>query len=329
MVRPRAEFGSLRFSRLEKERLLLALLFSLLAHLGIWGGYEVGKKTGLWDKLHWPVRHHAQAVPPKPVDQNVDPVIFVDVADPSAAPPKKAKYYSDKNSQAANPDTEKETDQPKLNGKQTFVPKTEDTPKPVKTKPTEPAPQPPPVETKPPPVEPKPVQQTLANTLMPGVGEKAKPEDTKTPAEKPKPPERPRTLKEARAQNPSLLAGQEMQQDGGVKHHAIKSSLDAMSTPFGAYDRAIIDAIQARWYALLDSQQFASDRTGMVTVYFHLNPDGTVTESKITGNTVGDLLGYVCQEAIEQAAPFGKWPPDMRRMIGANFREITFTFYYY
>ena len=30
-----------------------------------------------------------------------------------------------------------------------------------------------------------------------------------------------------------------------------------------------------------------------------------------------------------QAAPFGKWPPDMARMIGANYREITFTFYYY
>src|SRR6185437_12015414 len=108
MVRPRAELGSLRFSRLEKERLLLALLFSLLAHLGIWGGYEAGKKTGLWNKLHWPVRHHAQA---------------------------------------ANPDTEKETDQPKLNGKQKFVPKTEDTPKPVKAKPVEPAPQSPPAET--------------------------------------------------------------------------------------------------------------------------------------------------------------------------------------
>lgn len=326
MLRRRAELGSLRFSRLEKERLLLALLFSLLAHLGIWGGYEVGKKTGLWDKLHWPARHHAQTVPPKLLAQNVDPIVFVDVAEPSAAPPKNAKYYSDKNSQAANPDAEKETDQPKLNGKQKFVPKTEDTPKTVKSKPTEPTPPAPaekPKVEEQKPVEPKPAEHTLANTLNPGISEKAKPE------EKPTPPTRPRTLKEARAQRPDLLAGQQMQQDGGVKHRAIKSSLDAMSTPFGAYDRAIIDAIQTRWYALLDSQQFASDRTGMVTVYFHLNPDGTVTESKITKSTVGELLGYVCQEAIDQAAPFGKWPPDMRRMIGANFREITFTFYYY
>ena len=40
MVRPPNELGSLRFSRLEKERLLLALVFSLLAHLAVWGGYE-------------------------------------------------------------------------------------------------------------------------------------------------------------------------------------------------------------------------------------------------------------------------------------------------
>jgi TonB family protein len=120
-----------------------------------------------------------------------------------------------------------------------------------------------------------------------------------------------------------------MQQDGGVKRHALSSSLDAMATPFGAYDRAIVEAISQRWYDLLDSQQFADSRTGKVTVDFHLNPDGSVTELKISGNSVGDLLGYVCQNAIEEAAPFAKWPSDMRRMVGANFREITFTFYYY
>ena len=159
--------------------------------------------------------------------------------------------------------------------------------------------------------------------------EKAKPEDSAKPDEKSAKPERPRTLREALAQRSSQVPGLAMQQDGGVKHHAVKSSLDAMSTPFGAYDRAIIEAVSQRWYDLLDSQQFASDRTGKVTVTFHLNPDGTATEMKIASNTVGDLLGYVCQAAIEQASPFGKWPPDMRRMVGANFREITFTFYYY
>ncbi|HEY2330159.1 MAG TPA: hypothetical protein VGI63_10155, partial [Verrucomicrobiae bacterium] len=116
MVRPRAELASLRFSRLEKERLLIALLLSLFAHLAVWGGYEAGKKAGWWDKLHWPVRHHVQAVPPKPVIQQDDPSIFVDVSDISAEPPKQAKYYSDRNSRAANPDADRDLNQPKLTG---------------------------------------------------------------------------------------------------------------------------------------------------------------------------------------------------------------------
>ena len=62
---------------------------------------------------------------------------------------------------------------------------------------------------------------------------------------------------------------------------------------------------------------------------FKLKPDGSVIEMQTTDNSVGELLGYLCQEAIEEAAPFAKWPPDMVRMIGANYREITFTFYYY
>ena len=313
MVRPPAELGSLRFSRLEKERLLLALAFSLLAHLGVWGGYEIEKKTGWLKKLFPPAHHRLVALPPKQVVQNVDPTIFLDVSQASADAPKQAKYYSDKNSRAANPDASVDSDQPKLNGKQQFMPKTEDAPRPTKTKPVTPTPPQKPTEEKP--------QETKPATAMnPGAGQLGKPT----------PPERPRTIKQALALQPSAaLAGQQMQQDGGVKRVALKSSLDAMATPFGDYDRKIVEAISQRWYDLLDSQQFADSRTGKVTVYFHLNPDGAVTELKSTVNTVGDVLGYLCQEAIQQAAPFEKWPSDMRRMVGTNYREITFTFYYY
>jgi hypothetical protein len=71
------------------------------------------------------------------------------------------------------------------------------------------------------------------------------------------------------------------------------------------------------------------DRTGKVMLRFHLNYDGTITEMTVLENTVGDLLGYVCQKAINDPAPFKPWPEDMRRLVGQNYREITFTFYYY
>ena len=321
MVRPQNELGSLRFSRLEKERLLLALLFSLLVHLTVWGGYEAEKKTGWLKKLFPPAKHKLVMLQPKPVEQPVDPTVFVDVSQASADAPKSAKYYSDKNSRAANPDANVDSNQPKLDGKQHDVPKINDTPRPVKAKPVPPTlPQQ--------PAEEKPQEAKPATALNPGALQPGKPADTAKPDENVTPPERPRTIRQALAQS-NQLPGLQMQQDGGVKRRALSSSLDAMATPFGAYDRAIVEAISQRWYDLLDSQQFADSRTGKVTLYFHLNPDGSVTELKITNNGVGDLLGYVCQEAIEQAAPFAKWPSDMRRMVGANFREITFTFYYY
>ncbi|MEI7534788.1 MAG: hypothetical protein WCK57_10510 [Verrucomicrobiae bacterium] len=320
MVRPPNELGSLRFSRLEKERLLLTLLFSLLVHLAVWGGYEAEKKNGWLKKLFPPARHKLVAAPPKPVVQNIDPAIFLDVSQAAADAPKSAKYYSDKNSHAANPDDTKDSNQPKLNGKQTFMPKTEDAPRPTKAKPVTPAPPQKPVEEK--PAETKP-----ATALNPGALQPGKPTDTTTPDEKPTAPERPRTIRQALAQS-QQLAGQQMQQDGGVRRHAAHASLDAISTSFGAYDHDLIEAIQQRWYDLLDKQQYAYDRTGRAIIYFHLNPDGTVTETKIVSNSVGDMLSYICVEAIQQAAPFGKWPSDMRRQFNANFREITFTFYY-
>ena len=159
----------------------------------------------------------------------------------------------------------------------------------------------------------------------------------KPPEAKPqeqKPITRPRTLKEAQAQKPAQpnqqqLPSLKMKQDGGVKRKLQWSSLDVKSTAFGDYDLAIVRAVTQRWYDLLDSQRFAEDRTGKVIVYFKLKPDGSISEMKILENTVGELLGYVCEAAVHEVAPFGKWPTDMQRMINANYREISFTFYYY
>jgi outer membrane biosynthesis protein TonB len=312
MVRPPNELDSLRFSRLETNRLVLALLFSLLVHLVVWGGYEAEKKTGWLKKMFPPARHKAVALAPKPVVPPVDPAIYLDVSQASAEAPKQAKYYSDKNSRAANPEVTIESDQPKLNGRQKNVPQTEDVPKPVKAKPTPPT-----------TAETKPEDKPAASGLHPGALQPGKPADN--PDSQPKP--RPRTVREALAQQektPSL----EMQQEGGVRQHKLQASLDAISTTYGAYDRALVSAVSQRWYDLLEIQHFAYDRIGKVTVVFRLHPDGTITEAEITQNNVGQIWSYICLDAIEEAAPFAQWPADMRRMYSANFREITFTFYY-
>src|SRR5882724_3543493 len=109
----RAQETSLRLARPEISRLAWALGISLALHLGIYGSYELGKKFHVWENLHWPEwlrrANILAAVPkqrsPPPIPQEV-PLMFVDVSSQQATPepPKNAKFYSSKNSIAANPD---------------------------------------------------------------------------------------------------------------------------------------------------------------------------------------------------------------------------------
>jgi hypothetical protein len=317
------QLGSLRLSSPDMRRLGLALALSLALHLFVWGGYEAGKKIGVWRRLHLPVWLHlaAKTKPRPPAElQNIEESLtFVEVTQPTTEAPKSTPYYSSQNSLAADP-TKGNKDVPQLKGKQTEVPKTETVQRPDynKLQAAIVAPQP---ITQPAPAAPQPITQPL---VPPGDLTLGKPQDSK-PQEQP----RPRTLKQAREQQTHQMPGQEMKQEGGARLHARGPSFDVAGKSFGAYDQAFIEAVTQRWYDLLNSQQFAMDRTGKVMLRFHLNYDGTITEMSVLQNTVGDLLGYVCQNAVNDPAPFAKWPGDMRRMVGKNYREITFTFYYF
>jgi outer membrane biosynthesis protein TonB len=310
----------LRPGRFLASRLVVALLISLALHLGGWTTYEAGKKFGWWQRLQqisWlkkaEKKNPATALAAK--HESELPLLFVDVSHAVPEPPKQTKYYSNKNSQAANPDAEQNASQPKVNGKQKEIPKTEDVPTLPKLQPSAP-----------PQEESKPAEPAHPHDPM-SLGDLKLTKPAEPKPETPPAVQRPRTIKQALAQN--QLPGQAMKQDGGVRRQLQWSSLDAKVTAFGDYDRAIIEAVTSRWYQLLDSHRFAEDRTGKVIVHFKLLPDGTITEVKFLENTVGQLLGYVCEEAIQEAAPFGKWPADLKRLLNANYREISFTFYYY
>ena len=312
-----------------------AFVLSLAIHILGFGGYRAAKQFGWFQNIHLPAwlvkaQEKLAAVQPAkkpfpPVGQE-PPMLFVEVnpAHATAAPPKKAKYYSDKSSRAANPQTA-DTDTPQISGRQEFVPKTEESPRePAKPQPLQPAPA---------PAEPNEEPEArLKPAHTPGDLAFAKPtqqlrqSDGKDDVERPKP--KPRTIAEAQArQAASAMPGQMMKQAGGVRARAI-STLDVTATPFGAYDAAIIAAIQSRWYMLIDSQPLTQS-SGKVVLQFHLNYDGTVTEMSVLETTVSGLLAAMCQRAVLDPAPYGVWPSDMHRMIGANFRDVTFTFYYY
>ncbi|HEX5399584.1 MAG TPA: hypothetical protein VFY06_11110 [Verrucomicrobiae bacterium] len=311
---------SLRFNRRDIRRLALVLALSLLAHLLGWGAYEAAKELGVTRWLARLAPLQRKTTPTSPVPKTEPPLEFVTVDQPSTEPPKETKFYSNNNSRAANPDADRLDNVPKITGTQTDVPKTETVPKPDFNQ-LHPAPTPPP------PANPEPPRP--APTVAPGDLTLGKPEMESPPKPEPTPP-RPRTLNQARAQQqPHHTPGIAMKQSGGVPNVKLSASFDVKATPFGQYDADFVDAVQYRWYALLRSQQFALDRTGKVVLRFHLHYDGTISDMTVLENTVGVLLGYVCEEAINDPAPYKPWPEDMRRMVGKNYREVTFTFYYY
>ena len=98
------------------------------------------------------------------------------------------------------------------------------------------------------------------------------------------------------------------------------------------YDRRLIDAITDKWYRILDSKPFATnfpDAKGKLVVQFRLNRDGSITNLIVLTNEVGKTFVAPCEEAITQSAPLRKWPRDMRKVVGNDYREIQLGFYFY
>jgi hypothetical protein len=321
-----------------REHLLLwAFCFSIGAHLLLYADWKLLGHTHLnllpaWMLPNKPVLAQTQKKQPAPLTEQEVPLLFVDV-DPSQATaeaPKNAKYYSARNSQAANINATVDSSVPKIDGSQTHVVQTQTVPR-ANPVPLQPAP----------PKAPARVESTTEAQAKPKGGPQtgdlamAKPStqtgqnqsegdtgqaDSTTHT-------RPRTLAEAKARQ-AMMSGEKMKQDGGVKRRLEINSLDARATPFGEYDRELIEAVTSRWYNLLDSKQFSRDGTGRVVIDFRLDYNGHISGLTIVNSDVNDLLAYVCRKSISDPAPFAQWPTDMRRLIGADYRDIRFTFYY-
>lgn len=330
-----------------------SLALSLILHFFLFGTIEMGYRMGIWRFQILPERwaQSISARDARSMNQQKEaassspevPLVFIDVESSQATetPPEEAKYYSSENSIAGNPDTEVDSVVPKISGTQDKVPKTTDTPRneeqpqptpmPLQPAPAATAETPePPVETETEPIQeaetgPKPGEVVIAKPTRRTIFPKPAFSNTQQPRVVPRP--RYRRLADARAGQSSLV-GQRMKQDGGVKRYSKAEGLDAKATPFGSYDKAIIDAIQKRWFDLLDERDYARNSQGKVVLTFRLNSDGTVAQLNVLESQVSEILGILCQRAIVDPAPYAPWPRDMLRAVGANHRLVRFTFHY-
>ena len=117
-----------------------------------------------------------------------------------------------------------------------------------------------------------------------------------------------------------------------MQRRAHVSMLDARRTEFGDYDAAFVAIVTARWYQLLDGNQYMLDRRGRVSLTFRIYQDGRISQVEVVENTVGDMLSLLCQKAVLDPAPYPKWPAEMRRQIkvqsNTEHRDVKFTFFY-
>jgi hypothetical protein len=320
-----AQARSLRPEVGDLHRLARAFVYSLLLHLLLLGGYKAGQRWQVWEHIPLPRWIKPLAAPPAELSRaenaalNEPPTVFIEVPphQEAAEPPKAPKFYSSRDSQAANPEADRETGVPKIAGTQTVVPKTEDVPR-EKFEKLQPAlPAPTPAES-----EPRP-------TLTPGDLTLARPDEMARPGTGQGERPRPRTLQEALARRaPDQIPGEKMKQAGGVARRANVSMVDARGTTFGAYDAAFIAAVADRWYALLDQVKYDGYRPGRVVLQFNLHHDGRITDLRVAESTVSDMLSLLCQKAVLDPAPYARWPREMRLMVGKDVRPIQFTFYY-
>jgi len=336
--------GQSRYANGAGQLLLKAVAISVAVHLAAFGAWSWGRTHIVWKGLPmptWlqltPAKPHTATLPRplRPVQQpRPPPLLYVDV-DPALAatqPPENPKFYSTANTVAANPEKKVPSDQPQITGTQDKVVKT-----------VAPGARSVPLQPSPPP-EPKAETAAKENaesratpkpSYTPGGLADAKPADKMNEskgaaatdngtaaATEPK-HERPRTL--AQVQERSGAPGARMRQEGGVNHVAQDSSVDAMRTVYGDYDRDFIDAVQERWFELLKDRQNVA---GRVVLEFNLHADGRITDMKMESSDVTELQSLICQQAVEDPAPYKRWPPEMRREI-LDPRQVRFTFYYY
>lgn len=126
----------------------------------------------------------------------------------------------------------------------------------------------------------------------------------------------------------SANLGEKVRQTGGVRRFSIESNLDVRSIEFGAYHAAILANIQKRWFDLLEDRDISRGGIGKVVLEFHITSDGRITNMREQESEVASVLGLICQRAVQDPAPYGAWPPELRRIVGKDFREVRFVFHY-
>lgn len=104
--------------------------------------------------------------------------------------------------------------------------------------------------------------------------------------------------------------------------------VNAIGTPLGRYQKAVIDSVGSHWHAYTEEKRDLVN-IGTLRLRFRIEPSGKVKDVKILSNTSNEAFANVCLQSII-AAQFPPIPEDVASSLppgGLEFDDFTFTIY--
>ena len=86
---------------------------------------------------------------------------------------------------------------------------------------------------------------------------------------------------------------------GNITNHGI-SSVNALGTPLGRYQKIVADSIGSRWYTYVDQKRDLIN-IGTLRLRFVIDPSGRVKNLKVTENSSNEAFASVCVQSVLEA----------------------------
>jgi len=86
---------------------------------------------------------------------------------------------------------------------------------------------------------------------------------------------------------------------GNITNRGI-SSVNALGTPLGRYQKIVADSIGSRWYAFVEQKQDLVN-IGTLRLRFYIDRSGRVKDLKVTENSSNETFANVCVQSVLEA----------------------------
>jgi outer membrane biosynthesis protein TonB len=106
---------------------------------------------------------------------------------------------------------------------------------------------------------------------------------------------------------------------GNITNRGI-SSVNALGTPLGRYQKIVADSIGSRWYTYVDQKRDLIS-IGTLRLGFVVDPSGRVKNLKVTENSSNEAFASVCVQSVLEAH-LPPIPPDVAQSLPPEGLEV-------